>query len=95
VIEPIGSPYCFLCGSVRIYDDYNVTINQASQIDSYPCLKIDCFASLAGENRFTNLDLAIAQQKTHQRSLWLSAYQYTIQYSRLSFDVSAAPSILF
>ena len=42
-------------GSIRICGDYKVTINQASQVDSYPLPRIDyLFASLAGGKRFSN-----------------------------------------
>ena len=48
-------------GTVRICGDYNLTVNQAAKVDSYPLPKInDLFASLAGGQRFSKLDLASA-----------------------------------
>ena len=48
-------------GTVRICGDYKLTVNQAAKVDSYPLPKInDLFASLAGGQTFTKLDLASA-----------------------------------
>ena len=48
-------------GTVQICDDYKLTVNQAAKVDSYPLPKInDLFASLAGGQRFSKLDLASA-----------------------------------
>ena len=48
-------------GTVRICGDYKLTVNQAAKIDSYPLPKIsDLFASLAGGQTFSKLDLANA-----------------------------------
>ncbi|MCG8624599.1 MAG: hypothetical protein MJE68_21715, partial [Proteobacteria bacterium] len=44
--------------------DYKVTVNQASETESYPLLKIDdILASLAGGTLFSKLDLAHAYQQ--------------------------------
>jgi len=46
-------------GSIRLCGDYNVTINQAAQTDTYPLPKIeDLLASLSGGKFFTKVDLA-------------------------------------
>ena len=48
-------------GTVRICGDYKLTVNQAAKINSYPLPKIsDLFASLAGGQTFSKLDLANA-----------------------------------
>lgn len=45
--------------TVRICGDYKLTMNQAAKVDSYPLPKInDLFASLAGGQSFSKLDLA-------------------------------------
>lgn len=63
----MGSPNCpgakegILDGTVRICGDYKLTVNQAAKVDSYPLPKInDLFASLAGEQSFSKLDLPSA-----------------------------------
>ena len=48
-------------GSVRICGDYKLTVNQAAKTDSFPLPRIDdLFASLAGGQAFSKLDLAHA-----------------------------------
>ena len=57
-------------GTVRICGDYKMTVNQAAKIDSYPLPKInDLFASLAGGQTFSKLDLAIAYLRYHWMKL--------------------------
>ena len=86
-------------GSIRICGDYKLTINQATQTDTYPLPKIeDLFASLSGGKSFTKLDLAHAYQKI---PLDEEAKEYTMinthkglyRYNRLPFGVASAPSI--
>ena len=49
---------------MRICDDYKLSVNQASKIDSYLLPRIDdLIASLAGGKAFTKLDLANAYQQ--------------------------------
>ena len=51
-------------GRFRICDDYKVTINQALDVDQYPLPKPeDLFATLAGGNKFTKLDVSQAYQQ--------------------------------
>ena len=86
-------------GSIRICGDYKVTINQASQADSYPLPRIDdLFASLAGGKRFSKLDLAHAYQQiplddASKKLVAINTHKGLFQYNRLPFGVSAAPSI--
>ena len=86
-------------GSIRICGDYKVTINQASQVDSYPLSRIDdLFASLAGGKRFSKLDLAHAYQQiplddASKKLVAINTHKGLFQYNRLPFGVSAAPSI--
>ena len=50
--------------NIRICGDYKVTINQASQTDSYPLPHVDdLFAALSGGTIFTKLDLSHAYQQ--------------------------------
>ena len=50
--------------NICICGDYKVTINQASQTDSYPLPRADdLFAALSGGTIFTKLDLSHAYQQ--------------------------------
>ena len=56
-------------GKFRICGDYKVTVNAALDIDQYPLPKPDdLFASLAGGQKFSKLDLAQAYQLFHMCS---------------------------
>jgi len=45
--------------SVRICGDFKLTVNQASKLDRYPIPRIDdLFATLAGGESFTKLDMS-------------------------------------
>ena len=51
-------------GNVRLCGDYKVTVNPVTKLDAYPLPKIDdLFASLAGGQVFSKLDLAHAYQQ--------------------------------
>ena len=51
-------------GSIRVYGDYKLTLNQVAQVDTYPLpLMQDIFASLTKGESFTKLDLAHAYQQ--------------------------------
>lgn len=86
-------------GSIRICGDYKVTINQASQVDSYPLPRIDdLFASLSGGKKFSKLDLAHAYQQiplddASKKLVAINTHKGLFQYNRLPFGVSAAPSL--
>ena len=56
-IVPIVKPN----GSIRICENYKLTVNQASRVESYPLPHIEnIFAPLSGGKLFTKLDLAHA-----------------------------------
>ena len=86
-------------GTVQICDDYKLTVNQAAKVDSYPLPKInDLFASLAGGQRFSKLDLASAYlqiplDEAIQKVLTINTHKGLYKYKRLPFGVSAAPAI--
>ena len=80
------SRFC-ICG------DYKVTVNRPLDIDQYPLPKpADLFATLAGGQLFTKLNLTQAYQ---QLFLYGSLQQYTTiythqgpyQYTRLPFEI--------
>ncbi len=48
-------------GSVRICGDFKVTINQVTEIESYPLPRVEeLFAAMSGGKQFTKLDLSQA-----------------------------------
>ena len=86
-------------GSVRICGDYKLTVNQAAKTDSFPLPRIDdLFASLAGGQAFSKLDLAHAYLQLElngesKKLVTINTQKGLFQYNRLPFGVSAAPSI--
>ena len=86
-------------GSIRICGDYKVTVNQAAKRDTYPLPKVDdLFASLAGGNTFTTLDLAHAYQQIplddeSKKLVCINTHKGLYVYNRLPFGVASAPSI--
>lgn len=85
--------------SVRICGDFKVTINQASKLESYPIPKIeDLFASLAGGQTFSKIDLSQAYQQIplaeeSKKVAVINTQKGLFQYNRLPFGVSSAPAI--
>ena len=73
-------------GRFRICGDYKVTVNRSLDIDQYPLPKpADLFATLAGGQLFTKLDLTQAYQ---QLLLDESSQQYTILiHTRVSISI--------
>ena len=86
-------------GSVRICGDYKVTVNRAAKVDTYPLPRIDdLFASLAGGQAFSKVDLAHAYQQIpldeeSKRLAVINTHKGLFAYNRLPFGVSAAPAI--
>ena len=85
--------------SVRICGDFKQTVNKASTIDKYPIPKIDdLFASLAGGQKFTKLDMSQAYQQLclddkFKNTLSLTHQKDFFYYNHLPFDISSAPGI--
>ena len=86
-------------GSVRICGDHKVTVKQAAKVDTYPLPRInDLFASLAGGQSFSKLDLAHAYQQVppdeeSKKLVVINTHKGLVAYNRLPFGVSAAPAI--
>ena len=86
-------------GLVRICGDYCLTVNRAAKPDTYPLPRVgDIFASLSDGKTFSKLDLANAYQQIplEQQSkqlVTINTHMGLYCYSRLSFGISAAPSI--
>ena len=85
--------------TLRLCGDYKVTINKVIQSDTYPLPNAeDLFASLAGGEVFTKLDLSAAYQQLElteeaKQYLVVNTHQGLYKYNRLSYGVSTAPSI--
>ena len=85
--------------TVRICGDYKTTVNPQLQVDQYPLPKIqDIFASLAGGQRFTKIDLRQAYNQLEMNDnsksyLTINTHKGLYSYNRLVFGISASPSI--
>jgi len=63
---------------VAVPKKVSVTINQVLQIDQYPLPKPeDLFATLAGGNKFTTLDLSHLQLKLSEESFQYTTIKHT------------------
>ncbi|KAJ8346503.1 hypothetical protein SKAU_G00279040 [Synaphobranchus kaupii] len=85
--------------TVRLCDDFKVTINPALCVDKYPIPRIeDLFASLAGGQRFSKLDLSNAylQMEVEEESrklLTFSTQKGLFCHNRLPFGIASAPAL--
>lgn len=85
--------------SIRICGDYKVTVNKAIKQEVYPLPTADdLFATLAGGETFTKLDLSSAYQQLEltdesRKFLVINTHQGLYEYNRLSYGVSTAPNI--
>ncbi|XP_048031439.1 uncharacterized protein K02A2.6-like [Megalobrama amblycephala] len=86
-------------GDVRICGDFKVTVNPALCVERYPIPRIeDLFASLAGGQRFTKLDLSNAYLKvpvaeSSRQCLTITTSKGLFCYNRLPFGIASAPAI--
>ena len=86
-------------GSNRICGDFRLTINQAAPCEKYPLPKINgIFASLAGGQLFTKLDLSHAYQQValdemSRKYVVINTHLGLFKYKRLPFGVSSGPAI--
>ena len=85
--------------SVRLCGDYKVTINPMLQVDQFPLPKPeDLFATLAGGEKFTKLDLSHAYQQVllepeSRKYVTINTHKGLYQYNRLPFGVASAPAV--
>ena len=86
-------------GAVRICGDYKVTINPVLQVDQYPVPKADdLFATLAGEQKFSKLDISQAYQQVlleeeSRKYVTINTHKGLYRYNRLPFGIASAPAI--
>ena len=86
-------------GSIQICGHYKMTVNQVSQLDNYPILKIDTlFAEISGCKKFAKLDLKHTyQQMLLDESLWewltINTHLGLFKPTRLAFGIKSATGI--
>ena len=86
-------------GRVRICGDYKVTVNRFARLDKYRIPRIEeLFASLAGGQTFTKLDLShaymqIPLEPDSQQYVIVNTHRGLYRYKRLPFGVASAPAI--
>ena len=86
-------------GNVRICGDYQVTVNQAIKINSYPLPRIEeLFAKLSDGKYFSKPDLSqtylqLQLDDDSKKLVTVNTHRGLFQYRRLPFGVSAAPAV--
>ena len=86
-------------GSVSICGDFKITINQVSQVESYPLPRVEeLFATLSGGKQFSKLDLAQAHLQLQladnsKEFVMINTSKGLFQYNRLPFGVASAPAV--
>ena len=86
-------------GGVRLCGDYKVTVNPVLDIDQYPIPNPDdIFASLAGGQLFTTLDLSHAYNQLlldedSRKCVTINTHKGLYQYTRLPFGIASAPAV--
>jgi len=84
---------------IRLCGDYKTTVNPALKVDKYPLPKPqDIFASLAGGEKYTKLDLRQAYLQCTvddetKELLTLNTHKGLYKMNRLAFGIASAPSI--
>lgn len=87
-------------GVIRVCADFSTGLNDALQPQQYPLpLPEDIFATLAGGQYFSNIDLAdaylqISVDDLSKQLLTINTHRGLYQYNRLCFGVKSAPGIL-
>ncbi|XP_033740319.1 uncharacterized protein K02A2.6-like [Pecten maximus] len=86
-------------GSVRLCGDFKVTLNPVLEVDQYPLPRAtDIFASLAGGQKYSKLDLqhAYLQMEVDESSrdlLTINTEKGLYQFNRLVYGVASAPAV--
>ncbi|XP_062514005.1 uncharacterized protein K02A2.6-like [Corticium candelabrum] len=85
--------------SIRICGDFKYTISRATRMNKYPISQVeDLLARLAKGKYFTKLDLSQAYNQLllpekSQQYTTINTFRGLLQYTRLPFGISSAPSM--
>lgn len=86
-------------GTVRLCGDFKITVNPALCVDKYPIPRIDdIFASLAGGQYFSKLDLSNAylqmeMEEESKQLLTITTQKGLFKFNRLPFGVASSPAL--
>ena len=86
-------------GHIRLCGDYKIAINPVLDIDKYPLpTPEDLFATLAGGQKFSKLDLSHAYQQVlleegSRKYVTINTHKGLYHYNRLPFGVASAPAV--
>ena len=86
-------------GNIRLCGNYKITINPVLDVDKYPLpTPEDLFATLAGGQKFSKLDLSHAYQqvlleKGSRKYVTINTHKGLYHYNRLPFGVASAPAV--
>ncbi|KAJ7990617.1 hypothetical protein DPEC_G00302250 [Dallia pectoralis] len=86
-------------GGIRICGDFKVTLNPVLLVEQYPLPHIeDLFASLAGGQKFSKIDLCQAYLQMHvdeksKELLTIVTHKGLFRYCRLPFGITSAPAL--
>ena len=92
-------PFVKQNGTVRICGDFRVTVNPQLKVDQYPLPLIDDnFASLAGGQKFSKIDLRSAYTQMEMTDLLkpmltLNTHRRLFRLNRLPFGIASAPAV--
>ena len=86
-------------GCIRICGDFKLTTNKVTELEQYPLSNIkDIFAQLAGESKFSELDLrdAFCQLQLDEESknlVVINTHKGLFRYTRLPFGDASTPAV--
>ena len=86
-------------GGIRICGNYKIMINPELKVDQYPVPTAeDLFATLAGGQAFSKLDLSQAYQQVilepeSRKYVTINTHKGLYQFNRLPFGVASAPAV--
>ena len=86
--------------TIKVCDDFKLTVNQATQTEVHPLQRIDeLFASLPGGTAFSTLDLSHVYDQLQfdekaQELTIINTHSGLYKYTQLPFAVASAPAIL-
>ena len=85
--------------SLRLCEDFKVTVNKTSKLVSYPIPKVeDLFATWAHGKAFSKLDLSQAYQQIlldddSKKYVVVNTHRVLFRYNRVPFGISSTPGI--